>query len=315
VYEKFYKLKCKPFALTPDPEFLYLSDQHARGLAMLQYAILNDAGISLLTGEVGSGKTMLTRRLLEGIDNACRVGILTNTQREFRDLLPWVLKAFGLPLNPGEDSVTSYERLVGFLERTFAQGLRVVLLIDESQNLDARALEELRLLSNLNVGSNMQLQLILVGQPELVTMLRAPALRSMAQRIAVEYQIEPLSHDQVREYVGHRMKVAGARFPVFNSLALAAIFFHSRGIPRLVNTICDLALAFGFGEQKRMIGPAIIGDVVHSKMLSLHHLESIPHTDEAVELQNSLKKSANYDICLFEEVPADRRCHVPGRSA
>ena len=214
MYEKFYRLQRKPFALTPDPRFLYLSPQHAQALATLEYAILNDAGITLLTGEVGSGKTMLTRRLLENIDDACEIGVLTNTQREFKDILPWVLRAFQQPVDGGEDSVSAYERLIRFLEHTFEEGRRVVLLIDEGQNLDAASLEELRLLSNLNIGSNMQLQLIMVGQPELLEMLKQPRLRSFAQRIAVEYQIEPLSFEQTSEYIGHRLKVAGATFPL-----------------------------------------------------------------------------------------------------
>jgi type II secretory pathway predicted ATPase ExeA len=315
VYEKFYKLQCKPFALTPDPRFIYLSDQHAQGLATLEYAILNDAGITLLTGEVGAGKTMLTRRLLEGLDDSCEIGVLTNTQREFRDILPWVLRAFHQPVNPGEDSVGTYERLIAFLEKTFEQGRRVLLMIDEGQNLDEQALEELRLLSNLNVGSNMQLQLILVGQPELLKMLKQPRLRSLAQRIAVEHQIAPLSFDETREYISHRLKVAGCPFPIFDSLAFAAIFYHSRGIPRLINTICDLALAFGYGQGRRVIGPGIIGDVVHSKNLSLHHLEEIPRPEEADRIHNELRESAGYDICLFEELQPANGTPARERSA
>jgi type II secretory pathway predicted ATPase ExeA len=307
VYEKFYKLKRKPFSLTPDGRFLYLSRQHAQALATLEYAILNDAGITLLTGEVGSGKTMLTRRLLESIDDACRIGVLTNTQREFKDLLPWVLRAFGQELHRGEDSVTAYDRLIEFLEQTFEQGQRVVLLIDEAQNLDLSALEEIRLLTNLNVGQDMQIQLIMVGQPELLEKLKAPELRSFAQRIAVEYQIEPLDFEQACEYISHRLRVAGASFPIFKSLAQAAIFFHSRGLPRLLNTICDLSLAYGFGEGKRLIGPEIVADVIHSKMLSLHHLEALPIPEEALRLRDELRGSSGYDIETFEEVAADVR--------
>ena len=303
MYEKFYRFDCKPFTLTPDPRFLYLSSQHAKALATLEYAILNDAGITLLTGEVGSGKTMLTRRLLENIDDACRIGVLTNTQRQFKDMLPWVLKAFDQPIRSNEGTVDAYDRLVQFLEQSFEEGKRVVLLIDEAQNLEADALEELRLLSNLNIGSNMQLQLMLVGQPELLDMLRQPRLRALAQRIAVEYRIEALTHAETCEYIAHRLSVAGRPFPIFTVLARAAIHYHSRGIPRLINTICDLALAFGFGEERRLVGPGLIGDVVHSKMLSLHHLEQIPVAGEAEALREDLRSSSGYDIGVFERLP------------
>lgn len=311
MYEKFYGFRCKPFALTPDPRFLFLSPQHAQGLATLEYAILNDAGVALLTGEVGSGKTMLTRRLLENIDDACRIGILTNTRREFRDILPWVIKSFEMPIVANEAEVESYDRIVEFLKANFDEGRRVVLLIDEAQNLDLDALEELRLLTNLNVGSHAQLQLILVGQPELAEHLREPALRSLAQRVAVEFNVTPLDFEGTREYISHRLAVAGRSLPLFTRLAQAAIYYHSRGIPRLINTICDLALAFGYGEELRLIGPMVVRDVVRSKMLSLHHLQSLPVSDEARALVEELRQSAQLDIETFTSFGDDDEAVEP----
>ena len=193
MYKAFYGFKEKPFSLLPDPGFLYLSKNHRMALAMLEYGFLNQAGFTVITGEIGSGKTTLIRHLLGEIarDQIVTVGLVSNTHRSFGELLQWVLLAFKLEYR-GKEKVELYQTLADFLSREFDQGRRTVLIIDEAQNLSVQSLEQLRMLSNINADKDQILQLILIGQPGLRETLRLPELEQFAQRIAVDFHLQPL---------------------------------------------------------------------------------------------------------------------------
>ena len=264
MYESFYGLQEKPFSLLPDPGFLYLSEKHRMALTMLQYGVMNQAGFTVITGEIGSGKTTLIRKLLEEIADEVSVGVVSNTHRNFGELLQWVLLAFGLEYRE-KKKVELYQTLAEFIIREYSQGRHTVLIIDESQNLSPEALEELRMLSNINADKDQILQLILVGQPGLRDTLRLPELHQFAQRIAVDYNLKALSLEETWLYVRHRLQTAGGDPNLFDTKACAAVYYYTGGTPRLINIVCDTALVYGFAEQKKRIGADVICEVVREK--------------------------------------------------
>ncbi len=215
MYLEYYKLREMPFNLTPDPAFLYMTLQHKFALTLLRYGIVSQTGFCLLSGEVGSGKTLLLRQLLSSIDQSLTVGLLASTSRRFERLLPWVCVAFGLE-HEGNDDATLYQRFVNFLIAEYAAGRRVILIVDEAQNLGVDALEELRLLSNVNANKHVVLQTFLVGQPELRDALAQPQLCQFAQRISVDYHLAALGPADTLGYVRHRLAVAGGDPELFS---------------------------------------------------------------------------------------------------
>src|SRR5271166_2686963 len=197
MYERHFGFKTKPFALTPDPAFLYPSRHHQRALTMLEYGLESQASFSLLTGDIGSGKTTLVRRLLRDLGDQVAVGLISNTHDRFRSIYGWVLSA--LAIAPCDDSsIAKYEALVDSFVREYAKGRRTLLILDEAQNLSVPVLEELRLLSNVNSEKDLVLQILLVGQPELRTRLSRPELRQFAQRISVDFHLRPLDLEETR---------------------------------------------------------------------------------------------------------------------
>jgi type II secretory pathway predicted ATPase ExeA len=264
MYEQFYKLRERPFALTPDPSFLYLSKQHSFALTMLRYGVQSGAGFCVLTGEVGSGKTLLIRQLLASVQGEVSVGLLNSLPRDADDLLRWVCMAFGIE-HAGQDVVSLHQSLVYFLLREYAEGRRAVLIVDEAQNLGADMLEHLRLLSNVNDGKHVVLQTILVGQPELLETLRSPQLRQFAQRIGIDYHLMPLSLEDSIAYVRHRLAVAGGDPGLFSAGAVAQVHHASAGIPRLINQLCDTALVYGFAEQQASIDATLMNQVINER--------------------------------------------------
>jgi general secretion pathway protein A len=267
MYKSFYGFKEKPFSLLPDPAFLFYSVKHRRALAMLRYGLMNQAGFTVITGEIGSGKTTLIRQLVNEIeiDQSTTVGIVSNTHRTFGELLEWVLLAFKLEYR-GKKKVELYQTLAEFIAREYSQDRRTVLIIDEAQNLDPEALEELRMLSNINANKDQLLQLILVGQPSLREILRLPELHQFAQRIAVAFNLKTLSLEETWQYIRHRLEVAGGDPNLFDTKACAAVYYYTQGTPRLINVLCDTALVYGYGEQKQRIDVDIICEVVREKV-------------------------------------------------
>jgi general secretion pathway protein A len=267
MYEAFFGFKEKPFSLLPDPGFLYLGKRHSMALTMLQYGLMNQAGFTVIAGEVGCGKTTLIRYLLNHIDQDITVGLISNTQREIGELLQWVLFAFNLEYRH-KAKVELYETFVNFIIDEYARKKRTVLIIDEAQNMSSQTLEELRMLSNINADKHQVLQLILVGQPELRNTLRRPELVQFAQRIAVDYYLNHLDSEETREYIYHRITVAGGDNSLFTSEACELVYEASNGIPRLINTICDTAFVYALAEQKEAIDTKLMKEVIREKFES-----------------------------------------------
>jgi len=264
MYESFYGLKEKPFALTPDPQFLYLAPPHRKALTMLEYSLANEAAFCLITGEVGSGKTTVIRHLLKNIAQTITVGLISNTSYHFARLLPWICMSFGLEYN-GKDEVALYELFTRFVIDEYAKGHKVVLIFDEAQNLGRLRLEELRVLSNINADKHLVLQTILVGQPELRALVRMPQLLQLAQRIGADYHIGALSAEEARHYVHHRLRVAGARLDLFTHSAIMLAYQSGRGIPRLINMYCDRALVYGYAERCKRIDAELMAQVIQDR--------------------------------------------------
>jgi general secretion pathway protein A len=264
MYESYYGFKERPFSLLPDPSFLYLGHKHRVALTMLQYGLMSNAGVTVVTGEIGSGKTTLLRQILNEIDQDVTVGMITNTHPSFGEFLQWVLMAFGLE-HRGMEKVERYENFVNFVIDRYAKGKRTVLVVDEAQNLSVETLEELRMLSNINADKNQVLQLIMVGQPELRTMLQLPQLKQFAQRVSVSHHLEALSAEETYQYVRHRLGVAGGNSDLFAEKACALLWFHSRGVPRVINTLCDMALVYAYASQQPRIDADVIKEVVRDR--------------------------------------------------
>jgi general secretion pathway protein A len=264
MYERYFGFNSKPFALTPDPAFLYPSRQHAMAMTMLEYGLESQAAFSLLTGDIGSGKTTLLRELLRGVGDRVAVGLISNTHGRFQSIHGWALSA--LDIAPHNDSeVAKYEALVDSFVREYGNGRRTLLILDEAQNLSVEVLEELRLLSNVNSETDLILQIMLVGQPELRTKLASPELRQFAQRISVDFHLRPLDLHETHAYVRHRLTVAGGHADIFLPETMEFIYAHSGGIPRLLNHLCDLALVYAFAESRMSIDLALIAQVVREK--------------------------------------------------
>ena len=264
MYDSFYGFRERPFSLLPDPSFLYLGNKHRTALTMLQYGLMSNAGFTVVTGEIGSGKTTLIRQILNELGRDMTVGLITNTHQSFGELLQWVLMAFGLEYR-GKEKVERYESFINFVIDQYAKGRRTVLIIDEAQNLSLETLEELRMLSNVNSDKNQVLQLILVGQPELRAMLQLPQLKQFAQRVSVSHHLDALNSEETYQYVRHRVSVAGGDPELFDEKACALLWYHSRGVPRVINTLCDMALVYGYAAEQKTIDADLIKEVIRDR--------------------------------------------------
>jgi type II secretory pathway predicted ATPase ExeA len=265
MYEKFYGLKERPFQLLPDPSFLYMSPRHATALTLLQYSIQNRQGFTVITGEVGCGKTTLINRLLDDVDKELRVGLINFTHNSFGEMAEWISMSFGLEYK-GKSKVELYDEFVQFLIHEYAAGHPVVLIVDEAQNMGVKGLEELRMLSNVNAQKDYLLHLILVGLPELGELLKLPELRQLTQRVSVAYNLTPFNAKEVAAYIRHRLVVAGGNPATFTPNAIRLIAAASDGIPRLVNTLCDLALVYGFSEQQEIVDVPTVRSVLRDRV-------------------------------------------------
>ena len=265
MYEKFYGFTEKPFALRPDSRFLFLGKHHERALLLMEYGLANEASFLLITGEIGAGKTTLIRCLLDRMDQHLAVGLMHHTSRTSGRILQWVCLAFGLDVQ-GKEDVVLYDEFMHFLIEVYAQGKRAVLIVDEAQNLGADRLEELRLLSNVNADQDFLLQMILVGQPELRTLMQSSGLKQLAQRIGADYHIRGLGLGETFAYVYHRLKVAGGSDEIFSVDAIRLCYAASRGIPRLINQLCDTALVYGYAEQRPEIDEKLMRDAIRDRL-------------------------------------------------
>jgi general secretion pathway protein A len=264
MYESFYGFREKPFSLLPDAGFLYLSGQHRMALTLLEYGLMNQAGFTVISGDIGTGKTTLIRQLLNQIDSDIKVGLITNTHRSFGELMQWIALAFELP-HQGKDRVSLYRDFMTFVIEEYAQGRRTVLIVDEAQNMSSETLEELRMLSNVNADKDQVLQVVLVGQRELRETLRRPDLIQFAQRIGVDYHLEPLSEEETRNYIRHRCQTAGGAPDLFSDQACVEIYSITGGVPRMINMLCDTSLVYGYAEQRERIDATLVRDVARDR--------------------------------------------------
>jgi general secretion pathway protein A len=264
MYERHFGFTVKPFALTPDPAFLYASRQHAMALTMLEYGLESQAAFSLLTGDIGSGKTTLVRKLLRQLESQVAVGLISNTHGRFKSIHGWALSALGIA--PKDDSdIAIYEALVDSFVHEYGKGRRTLLIFDEAQNLSIEALEELRLLSNVNSEKDLVLQILLVGQPELRAKLLRPELEQFAQRVSVDFHLRPLDRRETHAYICHRLEVAGGDAALFLPEAIEFMYARTNGVPRLLNQLGDFALVYAFADGRSTIDADLIAQVVRDR--------------------------------------------------
>jgi type II secretory pathway predicted ATPase ExeA len=264
MYENWFKLRERPFSMVPDASYFYLTRQHARALSLLEYAVASRAAFALLTGTVGSGKTLLLRRMIAQLDSDVIAAVVNCANRRDDRLMPWIFSAFGLDRR-GMDDASMHFAFAHYVRQEGAAGKQVMLAVDEAQNLSVDMLEELRVLSNLNDDGQATLQIILVGQPELRSTMQRPDLRQFAQRISVDYHLDRLTEAEVRQYVAHRLWVAGGSPDLINEVAVAVAARAAGGIPRLVNQLCDMALVYAFADQVQQVNGNLMQLVVRDR--------------------------------------------------
>jgi general secretion pathway protein A len=258
VYSEFFGLNEKPFAITPDPRYLYMSARHTDALAHLLYGISESGGFIQLTGEVGTGKTTLIRSVLEQLPAKADIALILSPQLTTLEFLATIIQELRCPA-PIERTVKAHiDVLNTHLMQAHAEGRRVVLIVDEAQTLSPELLEQVRLLTNLETSKQKLLQIILIGQPELRELLDRPEMRQTAQRITGRYHLEPLRKDEARAYVSHRLRVAGTQNDIFTSRAVDALYRHSHGVPRLINVIADRALLAAYTKDQRRVDAKLV---------------------------------------------------------
>ncbi len=277
MYERHFNLRTRPFSMLPDPDYLFLGGRHALAMTLLEYGLSGPGLITVLTGEVGSGKTLLIRTLLTRMQPNYSVGILNNTiaspaphgdasnASSAPELMRWVNMSFGLPYEHLSEAAL-YDTFTQHVVSTYASGKRSLLIIDEAQNLGTEALERLRLLTNLNVDQHDVLQLLVAGQPELRQLLERPNLRQFRQRVGVDYHLLPLDASETLAYIQHRVQVAGAPSELFDEAAMQRIHANSGGLPRAINLLCELALVYGFAADVAHVSEGIVNEVIRDRL-------------------------------------------------
>jgi general secretion pathway protein A len=263
MYEAFYGLKEKPFSILPDPDLIYWGRMHSMAFTMLEFGVMNNAGFTVITGEIGSGKTTLVRHLLKMLNPNITTGLISNSPQGRQELLQWVLMSLSQPFDGTYPEL--FKKFQDFLYGQFATSRRTIIIIDEAQNLESEALEHLRMLSNINADKYQILQLILVGQPQLRDLLQQPKLHQFAQRISSDFHLKSLDENDVAKYIDFRLQAVGSRTALFSQEACAEIAWASGGIPRMINILCDTALVYGFASGKKTISQALVREVIADK--------------------------------------------------
>ena len=259
MYQEFFGISDKPFQITPDPRFLYLTSRHRDGLAHLLYGADEAGGFILLTGEVGTGKTMLCRSVLEQLPEHVNIALILNPRQNSYELLASICDELNIPYRKHTKSLKYLvDRLNLYLLKEHAQGKRTVLVIDEAQNLRAEVLEQIRLLTNLEVSTQKLLQIILIGQPELQAILARPELRQLTQRITARFHLTPLSRDETSAYIRHRLQIVGFKGELFSPSAMNVVHRITGGVPRLINNVCERAMIGAYGENVHRIDQKMV---------------------------------------------------------
>lgn len=263
MYYEFYGFKEPPFNLTPNSRFFFASHKHTEALDSLLYAINQRKGFIVITGEIGSGKTTVCRTLLNKLDKQTEIALVTNTHLNSKDLLMTLLEDLEIEFQPGWSKARLLSGLNDYLIAQAQRDHNVVLIIDEAQNLKPAVLEEIRMLSNLETETDKLLQIILIGQPELKQKLALSGLEQLRQRVSVYFHLSPLVFEETREYVTHRLKIASnSNRRYFTDKAFKLIYQFSKGIPRLINQICDFAFLTGYIEETEIIDERIMHEVI-----------------------------------------------------
>lgn len=274
IYNSFFGFHERPFTLVPDPDFIFWSKSHRLAYTMLEYGVLTRSPITVVTGEIGAGKTTLLQHLLKTLPEDVIVGLISNAQGDRGELLQWVLHSLGVRFDPAASYVSLFQHLQDFLLETYASGNRVILIIDEAQNLNVNTLEELRMLTNINSNKDELVQLVLVGQPELRALIMRPELKQFVQRVGSSFHLTAMNRDTVGAYVAHRLHVAGGTGREFSDDAIDMIFGLTDGVPRLVNQLCDLGLVYAFSSEEHMVTKetieSVLGDGVFFGAASLN---------------------------------------------
>ncbi|MGI3212170.1 ExeA family protein [Roseovarius tibetensis] len=253
LYADHFGLSERPFTLLPDPAFLYWSKAHRNAYTILDYGIFSRAPITVITGEIGSGKTTLVQHLLKNTDDTITVGLISNAQGGRGELLQWVLNALSVEVSNEASYVQKFQKLQDLLIAEYAAERRVVLIFDEAQNLSVEGLEELRMLTNINANKDELIQLILVGQPELRDVIRSPKMKQLAQRVTASFHIPAMDAETVAHYIRHRLCSVGGRGTEFTEAACRMVHAQTEGVPRLVNQLCDIAMVYAWSNDQTCV--------------------------------------------------------------
>ena len=262
LYTDFFGFSERPFTLSPDPDFLFWSKSHSKAFTVLEFGIMTRAPLTVVTGEVGAGKTTLIQYMLRAMGEKATIGLISNAQGGKGDLLHWVLYSLGIETVPGDNYISMFQRFQDYVIEQYAQGRHVILVIDEAQNLTVEALEELRMFTNINSGKDELLQLVLMGQPELREMIARPELRQFAQRVAATYHLTGLNAMDTRDYIRHRLQHVGGTGDEISVFATKAIYDESAGVPRIINKLCDLALIYAASVERKVVGIDLIRELL-----------------------------------------------------
>ncbi len=288
MYERYFNFRIKPFELVPNPDFLYMSKSHKKAITYMTYGLKERTGFMLLTGEVGAGKTTLIRYFIRSLDNIIPLSKIFNTTVSAVQLIAMINEDFGLD-SSSRDKVQLVKQLYDFLIEEYSRGRQALLIIDEAQNLTPELLEEVRMLSNLETDDTKLLQILLVGQPELGKTLSAPHLRQLRQRISFVCHLYTLNRQEMVDYIFHRMTVAGNRDALkFTEQAFDALYAYSGGIPRLINTICNLLLLTAFTEGLTEINHEMVSEIAESLVPPSYHQAVDTATERKRALLNAL---------------------------
>ncbi|SPD73185.1 putative secretion ATPase, PEP-CTERM locus family protein [uncultured Desulfobacterium sp.] len=311
MYESFYGLKEKPFDLHPDPDYLFMSQGHDNAFTHLEYAIAENKGFVIITGEIGSGKTTLINYFLHKIPQDTVVGLINNTFAVQNNFIKMICQEFELDVKD-KDKVGMLDLFYGFLIKKFSEKKRVVLIIDEAQNLTPEAMEEIRMISNLESEKHYLIQMILAGQPELKYKLHRKDLEQFAQRVTVHCHLGGMGLEETDSYIRHRLRMAGAQdCNIFENGAIEAVHTYSGGIPRLINILCDTALVYGYADEMKVVSRKVVEDVIQTREAggifssTLTKEDALPSTSEGSIITKQMEErliSMERRISLMENI-------------
>lgn len=274
LYADFFGLSERPFTLLPDPAFLYWSKAHRSAYTILDYGIFSRAPITVITGEIGSGKTTLVQHLLRNTDASLTIGLISNAQGGRGELLQWVLNALSVEVSNDATYVQKFQKLQDFLISEYGAERRVILIFDEAQNLSMEGLEELRMLTNINANKDELIQLILIGQPELRDLIRSAKLKQLAQRVAASFHIPAMDEETVAHYIRHRLQTVGGQGDEFTGGACRIVHEQTGGVPRLVNQLCDMAMVYAWSREQRTVTEKTLQNVLDDGLFFAASLRS-----------------------------------------